>query len=253
VPETHKPERPPDAKRNCRMSKRMTLVIGALCTDGMVFCSDTEEGTAGGGKRDVHKLFSFGGSKWSMLIGTAGFGPLCDIAIKRIDATVRLDPDGFFAEHETKLGEVIASLYQQYIPKTLPEWKQQERQISLVIGINNRQSGLSDMFLYKTAEEILHPVQHKFECAGVGQEIAYYLMDRIYDWQSLRCFEVQELLRFVMKEAKESVGNVGGNTEMQTINGKSGGLVTSAFGAGWEGKLPRLEQNITKWWVDTSR
>src|SRR5437899_1142546 len=169
----HKPELPPKTKWKRRMSKRMTLVIGALCENGMVFCSDTEEGTAGGGKRPVRKLFQFADSDWQMVVGTAGFGPLCDVAIKRIDQKTKAQ--NFLKDHDTKLSEVMAELYKQYI-SPFPDWKQQEREISLVLGIINRQS--HERFLYQTKEEIVQPIQHQFACAGVGQAIAFYLLDR---------------------------------------------------------------------------
>jgi len=175
----------------------MTLVIGAFCENGMAFCSDTEEGTVGGGKRDVRKLFDFCGDGWSLLIGTAGFGPLCDVGAKRIMiAAANAD---FMQRHDERLSEAMAQLYSQYIPQSLPEWKQQDRQVSFVIGIVNRRTG--ERLLYKTAEEIVQPVQHQFACAGVGQEIALYLLDRLFD--ELPARQCQQLLAFVMREAKE--------------------------------------------------
>jgi competence protein ComEC len=72
-PPFHHPlQHPPNAKRKGK-SKRMTLVIGALCANGMVFCSDTEEGTVGGGKRDVRKLFDYCGDRWSHMGGMKAF------------------------------------------------------------------------------------------------------------------------------------------------------------------------------------
>jgi len=223
----------------------MTLVIGSLCANGMVFCSDTEEGTGGGGKRYVHKIFEFHGDRWEMLVGTAGFGPLCEIAVNRIQQAVKAD--GFIENSETQIQQIMTDVYQKFVPKTLSDWKQQDRQISLVIGVMNRQSGIA-MSLYQTTEEILHPVQHHFACAGVGQEIAYYLLDRLFD-PSSKYHEAHELLTFVMREAKASVGNVGGNTEMLTI-GDSGGTLRETFGPGWESRQPRLADHLKKFWMD---
>lgn len=232
------------------MSKRMTLVVGALCDNGMVFCSDTEEGTGGGGKRDVHKLFEFQGKGWGMLVGTAGFGPICDIAAHRIEAVAK--SQDFILNPEGILGDVMAKVYEKYIPKTLPDWKQQERQISLVIGIVNSQAPeVEKMSLYQTTEEIVHPIQHHFACAGVGQEIAYYILDRVFD-RALKYHEASELLQFVMREAKQSVGNVGGNTEMVIFTNGSRGVHRSTFGPGWEARQPRLSDVLNKFWIEKS-
>jgi len=244
VPAPYKPERLPHAKWKHRMSKRMTLVIGAFCVNGMVFCSDTEEGTSLGGKRDVHKLFEYPGDDWRMVVGTAGFGPLCDIAAKRIG--VKTTDADFIQKHNAHLSKVIRELYKQYIPDTLSEQKQYDRQIWLVIGIINRQA--NERFLYLTTEEILQPIQHPYACAGAGQEIAYYLLDRLFD-TSLKYVEAAELLKFVMREAKASVGGVGGNTEMITVMDDAKGAIREQLAPGWEAKQPRLENNITKFWT----
>jgi 20S proteasome alpha/beta subunit len=220
------------------MSKRMTLVIGALCENGMVFCSDTEEGTVGGGKRPVRKLFEFSGDDWQMVIATAGFGPLCDVAIKRIDQKTKTHD--FLNDHDT-----LAELYRQYI-WPFPDWKQQDREISLVLGVINRQA--HERFLYQTKEEIVQPIQHQFACAGVGQEIAFYLLDRFFD-ASLQYVQGEELLSFVMREAKESFGNVGGNTEPLTIPNDVKGTLQRKMAPGWEAKQPYLWQCIDKFWL----
>jgi 20S proteasome alpha/beta subunit len=224
------------------MSKRMTLVIGAFCVNGMVFSSDTEEGTSLGGKRNVHKLFEYSGNDWKMLVGTAGFGPLCDVAAKRIEAIPDSD---FIHTHDEKLSKVMKQLYEQYIPDTLSDQKRYDRQISLVIGIMTRQA--NERFLYLTTEEILQPIQHPYACAGIGQEIAYYLLDRLFD-PSLKYVEAAELLKFVMRETKASVGGVGGNTEMVTLMDNAKGAIREQLAPGWEAQQPTLENNITKFW-----
>lgn len=211
-----------------------------------MFCSDTEEGTSGGGKRDVHKLFEYSGEEWKMIVGTAGFGPLCDVGAKRIGALAV--SSNFLQQHEQMLGEVMAQLYRQYISvEWLPEWKQQDRRVQFVIGIVNRRSG--ERLIYQTEDEIVSPVQHRFACAGVGQEIAYYLLDQLFD--ELPQEQCKKLLAFVMGEAKQSVGNVGGNTEMVAIRNDHSGVVRSRFAPGWDAKQPRLGNHITKFWMES--
>lgn len=222
----------------------MTLIIGALALDAMVFCSDTEEGTSGGGKRDVRKLSTYRGDDWEMIVGAAGFGPLCDLIAARIRSVS--EASDFIDHAEGKLSEVLKQLYAEYIHEKLSERKQYDRQISLVIGIVNRKSGKRT--LYQTTEEIIHPVQHPYACAGVGQEIAYYLMDRLFD-SNLEYKQANRMLTFVMREAKESVGNVGGNTQMITIRYGQSGVFSSGFAPGWDAKEPRLWEKFEKFWM----
>jgi hypothetical protein len=90
------------------MSKRMTLIIGAICSNGLFFCSDTEEGTTMGGKRSVHKLVDTSSpnrSSWHLILGAAGYGPLCEIAMKRIIETARRRDKDFLANHEAIIGQ----------------------------------------------------------------------------------------------------------------------------------------------------
>lgn len=166
-----------------------------------------------GGIESIRDLeSSYRGGDWEMIVGAAGFGPLCDLIAARIRPVS--EASDFIDHAETKLSEVLKQLYAEYIHEKLSERKQYDRQISLVIGIINRKSGKRT--LYQTTEEIIHPVQHPYACTGVGQEIAYCLMDRLFD-SNLEYKQANRMLTFVMREAKESVGNVGGNTQMITI------------------------------------
>lgn len=222
----------------------MTLVIGALALNGMVFCSDTEEGTPGGGKRNVRKLTEYHGNDWDMIIGAAGFGPLCDVVAAKI-RPVTEEPT-FLAQVESSLSKVLKQIYDQYIPDTLPERKQYERQIQLVIGVINRNS--NERRMYQSTEEIIHPVQHPYACAGIGQEIAYYLLDRLFD-TNLEYDEASKLLAFVMREGKESVGSVGGNTQMLAIPYGQTAVIRTGYAPGWDAKEPRLWEVVNKFWI----
>ncbi|MBZ5600046.1 MAG: hypothetical protein LAN83_17185 [Acidobacteriia bacterium] len=239
------------------MSKRMTLVVGTICTNGLFFCSDTEEGTVMGGKRTVQKLIHVSAfPQWHLVFGTAGFGPLCELAMRRISDAARLNKNEFLAKHETIIGDEMVRIYDKYIPDSLPDWKRLDRQISLVIGVVDYQT--TDCRLYQTYEEIVYPVAGMFACAGVGQEIAYYFLDRLFrdargpqfSGTVPEVLEAQALLEFVMKEAKESVGNVGGNTEtIAVITSPNPSSTESSFGAGWEARQPQLQDIIKYFWL----
>jgi len=233
----------------------MTLIIGAICSNGLFFCSDTEEGTTMGGKRSVHKLVDTSNHPcWHLVLGAAGFGPLCEIAMEQITEAARREKQDFLVKHKTIIGQEMKKIYDQYISDLLPEQKRLDRQIELVLAVADLQAKTSH--LYRTNEEILCRVTDRFACVGVGQEIAYYFLDRLFkDWRSPHfagtlptTVEGKGLLKFVMKEAKASVGGVGGNTETFTLDFDTGFTGQGTFSAGWEAKQPNLQDVVNHFW-----
>lgn len=238
VPNTLKPT-PLSAQWKVYMGKRMTLIIGAICSDGLFFCSDTEEGTASGGKRSVHKLVDVSDyPSWHLMLGAAGFGPLCEIAMKQITEAARREKQDFLAKHETIIGLEMKKIYDQYISDLLSEHKRYERQIELVLAVADLQAKTSR--LYQTDEEILYPASKPFASAGAGQDVANYFLDRLFkDWRPPllsgalpTTTEGEVLLQFIMKEAKSAVGGVGGNTETSTLHFGTGFTGAGSFGPG---------------------
>jgi hypothetical protein len=122
----------------------------------------------------------------------------------------------------------MKGIYDQYISDLLSLQKRFDRQIELVLAVADIQAKTSH--LYRTSEEILYPVTDSFACVGVGQEIAHYFLDRLFkDWGPPHFLgtlpttdEGRILLEFVMKEAKASVGGVGGNTHTFALDFNTG-------------------------------
>ena len=232
----------------------MTLIIGALCSDGIFMCSDTEEGTALGNKA-VRKLRRLSGDSWHMAFGSAGFGPICDVALQRVSNAARGAGDNFIVDYEKVIGSEMAKLYDQYLHYSLPDQVRYDRQISLVICLFNRQT--KEASLYRTDEEILQPVSEPYACVGSGKGIADYYLERLFrDFRAPlfsgcppRIHEAERLLQFVMKEAKQSVGGVGGNTDTVNIH-FDGGIGDGTFGVGWDGKQPQLRDLMQHFWLD---
>jgi 20S proteasome alpha/beta subunit len=254
VPDVQKPT-PLNAQWKVYMGKRMTLIIGAICSDGLYFCSDTEEGTPGGSKRAVHKLTEISDyPSWHLVLGASGFGPLCEIAMKRIAEAARRERRDFLAKHETIIGNEIKSVYDQYISDLLSEHKRYDRQVQLVLAVVDLQTKTS--YLYRTDEEILYPVSEPFACTGAGQDVANYFLDRLFkDWRPPNftgalptTTEGEVLLQFVMKEGKAAVGGVGGNTETFVIHHGTGMTTHGTFGAGWEARQPNLQDIVNHFW-----
>ena len=208
-----------------------------------------------GGKRTVHKLAEVSDyPSWHLVLGAAGFGPLCEIAMKQIIEAARLERKDFLAKHETIIGHEMKKIYDQYISDLLSEHKRYDRQIGLVLAVADTQAKTSR--LYRTDEEILYPVTEPFACTGAGEEIANYFLDRLFkDWRPPAytgalptTTEGARLLEFVMKEAKATVGGVGGNTETFVVDFNMGMTGRGTFGPGWEARQPNLQDIVSHFW-----
>lgn len=234
----------------------MTLVVGAICSDGMFFCADTEESGGGGFKRQVQKLYQDGSSAWGLTVGTAGHGKLSEMAALRIIEVACHNPTTFVSDHYDLMEDVVREIYARYInPYAREDPRHLDRQFSLVIGLVDRGSKRSH--LYQTEEEILGRISHPFACAGTGDTVGNYYLDRLFRDDRPPAFactlpaihEAERLLQFVMKEAKASVGYVGGMTTTANMPFE-GGFGTATLGPGWEAAQPNLSEVIDYFWLD---
>lgn len=234
----------------------MTLVIGTVCSDGMFFCADTEEGTADGFKRQVQKLYQNGTKDWGIIVATAGHGALSEMAATRIIGAAFQDPATFVANHYRLMEDIVMELHEKYInPYSRDDDRHRDRQFAPIIGVVDMVA--RQPYLYQTEEEILSAATHPFACAGVGRVIGNYYLDRLFRDERPPTFsctvpairEAERLLQFVMKEAKSSVGSVGGSTTMANMPFK-GGYGTATLGPGWEAAQPNLSDVIDYFWLD---
>jgi 20S proteasome alpha/beta subunit len=229
-----------------RMASRMTLIIGIDCRESLLFCADREESTELGGTRSVSKIHEAWGSNWSMGIATAGSGPIGDIAATRIITEAKAH-ETFNSTPAPIIENVLSAIYQKYIfPRD--EKRQSERNISLIVGIHDSEN--KQRFLFKTFEEIVKPEYH-YACAGVGLDIAYYFLDRLYG-DGMTGGEARILSAFILREAKSSVGGVGKGSEFVQIvhSGEHRGihhrsLISEAVD--WQ-EVPQLSQCLTPFW-----
>lgn len=221
----------------------MTLIIGMECRDGLLFCADREEGTELGGKRSVSKLYEARGKEWDIVLGTSGSGPLSDKAARRIIDAARTQK-GFFGNPDGAIEEILKKIYDQYV---FPYDKkiQADRGISLLVGIRNSKS--KKVLLYKTFDEIVK-AEDLYACAGVGQDVANYFLDRLYD-TGLNIGESTMLAIFACRESKASVGSVGRETELvQFYNTASHRMLISET---FEGKaIPHLGDCMKHFWKE---
>src|SRR6266403_5465494 len=189
-------------KERLERNSRMTLILGMVCQDCLLFCADREENTEGFGKRSVSKIHHNSGTNWDMVIATSGHGPLGDVAAERIITAAKETPS-FNVNPQETLEKILSEVYDQYVfPRD--ETRQRQRDISLIIGITEEEN--NQRFLFKTYEDVVKIESH-YACAGAGVDLAYYFLD--YFWGDGHTGkDAQILTAFILREAKSSVGGV---------------------------------------------
>lgn len=233
-------------------TKRMSLVMGIFCSDGLLLTADREE-SGGVAKRSVQKLFEVRpNGDWVMVIGTAGHSAFSDFTTRAIARAALQKHDTFIADREQIMSDTLRDVYRDYM-YCVPKEVREDRTIELLIGIK---SGTGDaIFLYKTADEILNPAS-EYACCGIGEDVANYFLDRLYD-PMLTERQLIAFSAFVVREAKVSVGGVGKETDCVFLPNaeavrKGAGYYTSyRHGTVTDALLPQLSHIVSPFWHDT--
>jgi 20S proteasome alpha/beta subunit len=197
-----------------RVPKRMTLVAGFICRDGLLICADMEE-VSGISSRRVSKLFfREAQGAWNFVVTGAGSAAVMDNAIKKLwPAAKSKVPKYDETNMEDALSGVLKTVYKKYVwPDT-----RADHSISLILGYSDAR-GLQQS-LWVTHDLVPMPIA-RHVCAGIGEDLANYLADQL--WHPF--FSEQQAVRvaaFIFKEVKDHVGGVGQGTEMWML-GKAG-------------------------------
>ncbi len=219
--------------------KVVTLIAGMFCIDGMLLVSDREE--SGGERKDsVPKIASWYDSQCSLAMAGAGHGPLCDVAIERIRRAAKKAGDSFLGDHEAVISKALRDLHDKYIWQTN---SQQDRRIALILGLHDR--GKDEFILYLTCEEILQP-KRTYACCGIGEVLGGYFLERLYD-PALSLAEAKTLGAFIAREAKDSVGSVGRETEFVALR-KEGQISRDWFSRATDNEIPHLATCMDHFW-----
>jgi len=220
--------------------KAVTLIAGMLCLDGVLLVSDREESGGGDRKDSVAKVAEWYNSRCSLAMAGAGHGPLCDLAIEHVGQAAKKAGDSFLDDYETVISDVLRDLHNKYIWQTN---SQDDRRIALIVGLHNREN--DEFRLYLTCEEILQP-KPTYACSGVGEILGGYFLERLYS-PGLRLEEAETLAAFIAKEAKDSVGQVGRETEFVTLR-KGGQIGRSWHSRATDRDIPHLLTCMNHFW-----
>jgi hypothetical protein len=171
----------------------------------------------------------------------AGHGPLCDVAIESIGRAAKKSGNSFLDDYESVISDALRDLHNKYIWQTN---SQDDRRIALILGLHNRER---DSFsLYLTCEEILQPKQG-YACSGVGEILGGYFLERLYS-PGLHVDEAETLAAFIAKEAKDSVGQVGRETEFVTLRKGTGQISRSWRSRATDRDIPHLLTCMNHFW-----
>jgi 20S proteasome alpha/beta subunit len=189
----------------------MTLVAGFCGRDGILICADMEEVGVGASKRKINKLFcrTMGGvpqqTATCIVFTGAGSSAVIDNAIKRVDDAIARGSD-ISNENAAQdlIDSTLMSVYNKYV------WPNQrvDHDIKLIVGYSHG----FEQRLWITHDIVTMP-EVRFVCAGIGEDLANYLADRLYHPQYSEP-QIVRLAAFIFKEVKANVSGVGQGTQM---------------------------------------
>lgn len=196
----------------------MTLIVGLRCADGSVLmCADREQSDQVA-KRSVDKIFRVRLNQGTVLVAGAGRSSILDNAFMRLERALQTadsqQGNVLLDTHRDVIETILYEIHEKYIWGRTDE---NERAIRLIVAASFT-SGGSAPFLYGTDSDVLYPHQ-LYGCAGIGQDLAYYFVDKLYHHHLSR--EVAALLAaFIFREVSLSVEGVGLGTDMILLAAK---------------------------------
>jgi len=195
----------------------MTLIASFRCSDGgVLLCADREQSQQFA-KRSVDKIFELRCNQGMFLIAGAGRASIVDNTFARLEIAVKTADSNnvnLFDRHQDVIGTVLHEIHEEFIWGKHDEYA---RAIRLIIAASFA-SPHSIPFVYGTDEEILYP-QQLYGCAGVGQDLAYYFADKLYN-EHLSGEGAVLLAAFIFREVSHSVAGVGLGTDMKFLAAK---------------------------------
>lgn len=210
-----------------RVRKRMTIVAGFQCLDGIVLCSDTMEVYAGM-KRHVSKLdvrgttaypgksnipFSAPTSPCAVFAGATEDADFLDVLIDKVWASMETrGQDGLNAMIEAAEDELIAQWQRR-----LPAFPTGMPGVTILAGI----WAAADQFeLVKIVGPTLKREIH-LDAAGYGDILATYLASRFLHMKTF-VDQAVPIGIYMVDQAKEHMDGCGGDTHLVVISANGG-------------------------------
>ena len=189
----------------------MTMIVGLLCSDGIVLASETEETVGYTSKRQAYKLSLIEDPKWVMVIGTAGDSAVAENVLRKIDRMLDKHSGKKLTEEAigNLLDEILAKAYTTYID---PDPKSEG--LGLVIGAVSGE----ELFLISTHRRtpVFHHKDSPYTYAGLGGDLAVYFLDQLHESDRDCAFGIN-VAGFVMAEVKERTQLTSGDSDFFVI------------------------------------
>jgi 20S proteasome alpha/beta subunit len=208
--------RPSNRKRPDDGRRRVTLIAGMVCKDGIVMAADSEQ-SGYFRKSNVPKLescqadglaASLGGSQGcSVIIAGAGNGELADYASHKIAQ----EGKNLYSLHdfETKLEEILADIFGRRFPIYKPD---DLGEVRLLIAVKAPDVDIPK--LYSSYGSTV--VERKKYVLGSGA-LVDYILDQIYD-ESMTTEDGVAAALSLLQIAKKYVDGVGGDSKIAFLN-----------------------------------
>src|ERR1035438_9105605 len=194
-----KPSLPrPKTKRLLRR-KAVTFIVGLMCTDGIVLCSDSLEAD-GYNKKNVKKLFKYEvEGKWGISFGCSGTGAACtnfsDRLLELLD-----DKEPYDRRGTEKLIEAAMSYMNLQYPKET---------LDVVIGLWSLDPAETRLYRAQSNTQCLS-VESDYVCVGLDVSLARFLLDSIFvkaaEVSVMDGSHLAVLVTAVMKDKADGVG-----------------------------------------------
>jgi hypothetical protein len=198
--------------------KRVTIIAGFQCTDGMLLCADTEQSLGNETKSQAHKIQVLHLENLKAAVGGSGDAPLCEFVTRGIFERLTHCKNNL-DEIEDELKAYCRKIFTENMRVWRGFPKEFIPEVSFLIAIASSKG--SRMFKWENnLLSPLHPQQHS--SIGVGvlqsetliQDIQFY-----YPSRQMLFFAVR-----MMQKVKQLVQGCGGKTEVVFLN--QGGKLT---------------------------
>ena len=184
----------------------MLFRSGFRCVSGgVLICADREESDATA-KRAIDKIHRFSLQQGSFVIAGAGRSSVLANTFTQLEIALRAaDGNGsdLFLAHRAVINRVLREIYKEFV------WGQNEegeRGVALIISAAfNKPHSIP--FLYGTDDDIVYP-HSLYGCSGIGQDLAYYFADRLYDPSQTRQQAIL-LAAFIFDSSEKIMGKLG--------------------------------------------
>jgi 20S proteasome alpha/beta subunit len=184
----------------------MTLAIGLHCKGSIVLAAEQEEAVGYTSKRKIQKLHLHSGKEWALGFAGSGDAGIIDNAERRLE--LWLSDQRTFTSYQLSdaLDDVLDIVHTKYIdPDRMAEG------ISLIIGASCEDG----LVLFHTLNRT-PAIENSYACAGIGHDIANYLLDRLYRFDDTWP-KAAWIAGYVVSEVKESTRYCGGNSDFLVL------------------------------------